>query len=84
MATVNATAMAFDEALARIRPGLDPAERMDLPDDFVDDTDELEVWAPLPAGAGGCSPLEAAEGDYFEGQDALYESASRIALSLVR
>jgi hypothetical protein len=75
--------MTFDEALARIRPGLDHAERMDLPDDFVDDTDELEAWAPLPADAGG-GPLEAAEGDYFEGQDALYESASRIALSLVR
>lgn len=80
----TAIAMTFEEALARIHPGFGLAQEPDLDDDFIDYPDQPEPWAPHSAAACGFGAPESAEGDYFEGQDAHYEAACRVARSLVR
>lgn len=73
----------LEEALTCIDPEFDVTEEPDVPDDFAADEARGDTW-PRGAIGNGQSVLYAAEGDYFDQQDARYESARRIALALVR
>lgn len=80
MASTLATC--FEAALSGFDPEFDVTAEPDLQDDLAADADG-SGWSRGAIG-NGRNVLKAFEGDDFEQQDARYESASRIALSLVR
>lgn len=84
MATSLATkAASLEYALDCDDPALDAIAGPDPQDDLAADPDEIDLW-PRGAIGGRRGARYALTGEDFEQQDARYESASRIALSLVR
>lgn len=80
----TAVAMTFEEALGRVRPEFASAATVYAPGSFARDAELTDAWARHAARANGFGAPEVAEADIRVGEETMFETACRIAASLVR